>query len=202
MQDNAVFCQKCGTEVSATSSKDDVPSPNDGKQPPKGTGTKKTIYKQWWFWVIIAVAVLTMFTGLLDSGDQGSGSASSNSSSNATLGDYNVVIESCRLAADYQGKPVVIVKYKFTNNGDEPASFMFSLNYNVFQNGVGLNQAVSVPSAFNYSSDNMTKELQKGASLYVEVAYILNDETTDVVVEVSEFASFNNKKITKTFSIN
>lgn len=133
--------------------------------------------------------------------DQGSGSASSNNSSNSTLGDYNVVIESCRLATDYEGEPIVIVKYKFTNNGDEPACFAWSLEYDAFQDGVGLNECYFADDSANYSSDNQTKEIKRGASLSVEVAYKLNDSTTDVEIEVSELISFSNKKITKTFSI-
>ena len=133
--------------------------------------------------------------------DQGSGSASSNNSSNSTLGDYNVVIESCRLATDYEGEPIVIVKYKFTNNGDEPACFAWSLEYDAFQDGVGLNECYFADDSANYSSDNQTKEIKRGASLFVEVAYKLNDSTTDVEIEVSELISFSNKKITKKFSI-
>ena len=40
-----------------------------------------------------------------------------------------------------------------------------------------------------------------GASLDVEVAYELNDTTSDVEVEVKEWLSFNEKVLTKTFSI-
>lgn len=134
--------------------------------------------------------------------DQGSGSASSNSSSNSDLGDYNVIIESCRLATDYEGEPIIIVKYKFTNNGDEPACFAWSLKYDAFQDGVGLNQCYFVDDSANYSSDNQTKEIKKGASLFVEVAYKLNDSTTDVEIDVSELISFSDKKIIKTFYFN
>ena len=133
--------------------------------------------------------------------DQGNGSAASENSSNSNLGDYNVIIESCRLATDYEDAPIVIVKYKFTNNGDEPACFAWSLEYDAFQDGVGLNECYFADDSANYSSDNQTKEIKKGSSLSVEVAYKLNDTTTDVEIEVSELISFSNKKITKKFSI-
>ena len=45
------------------------------------------------------------------------------------------------------------------------------------------------------------KDIKKGASLEVEVAYELNDSTTDVEVEVSELFSFSDKVIKKTFTI-
>ena len=133
---------------------------------------------------------------------QGTGSASGGNSSSSTLGDYEVVIESCRLATDYAGKPIVIVKYKFTNKSDDdPASFMLSVDDNVYQNDIGLNTCYLADDSANYSSDNQTKQIKKGASIEVEVAYELNDTTTDIEVEVSELISFNNKTITKKFSI-
>ena len=155
------------------------------------------------FITLFALLLLTLCS-CVDTGntqDQGSGSASSNSSSNSKLGDYDVIIESCRLATDYEGEPIVIVKYKFTNNGDEPACFAWSLEYDAFQDGVGLNECYFADDSANYSSDNQTKEIKRGFSLSVEVAYELNDSTTDVEIEVSELISFSDKKITKTFSI-
>lgn len=154
--------------------------------------------------ITLLVLLLVTLCSCVDTGntqDQGNGSASSNSSSKSNLGYYNVIIESCRLATDYEGEPIVIVKYKFTNNGEEAACFAWSLEYDAFQDGVGLNECYFADDSANYSSDNQTKEIKKGASLSVEVAYELNDSTTDVEIEVSELISFSDKKITKTFSI-
>lgn len=154
--------------------------------------------------LITLFALLLTLCSCIETGgtqDQGGGSATGNNSSTSTLGDYDVIIESCRLATDYEGEPIVIVKYKFSNNGDEPACFAWSLNYDAFQDGVGLNECYVADESAKYSSDNQTKEIKKGASLYVEVAYELNDATTDVEIEVSELISFSNKKLTKTFSI-
>lgn len=121
---------------------------------------------------------------------------------NTTLGDYTVVIDSCRQAKDYEGKAVIIVKYIFTNVSDDEASaFVYSIDAVAFQNGVGLNESYFVADSANYSSDNQMKEIKKGASIEVEVAYELNDTTTDVEIEVSELFSFENKVITKTFTI-
>ena len=128
-------------------------------------------------------------------------SSNSGNKPSSNLGNYNIVIDSCRLAKDYQNKDIVIVKFKFTNNDDDNASFAWTFNYNAFQNGVGLNKSYIVDSSANYSSDDIYKEIKKGVSLYVEVAYELNDSTSDIEVEVSELISLSNKKITKTFSM-
>ena len=132
--------------------------------------------------------------------DQGKGKANA-TDADTNLGDYKVEIVSCRLAKDYEGKDIVIVKYSFTNNSDDNASFMFAFDENVYQNGIGLNECYIADDSANYSSDNQTKEIKTGATLEVEVAYELNDTTTDIEVEVKELISFNDSVVTKTFSI-
>ncbi len=132
--------------------------------------------------------------------DQGSASADS-VENDANLGDYKVDIVSCRLAKDYEGKPVVIVKYSFTNNAEEPAAFAYAFDDQVYQNGIGLNPSYVLDDSANYSEDNQSKEIKKGATLEVEAAYELNDTTTDIEVELSELFSFDESKVTKTFSI-
>ena len=132
--------------------------------------------------------------------DQGKGKANA-TDADTNLGDYKVEIVSCRLAKDYEGKDIVIVKYSFTNNSDDNASFMFAFDENVYQNGIGLNECYIADDSANYSSDNQTKEIKTGATLEVEVAYELNDTPTDIEVEVKELISFNDSVVTKTFSI-
>ncbi len=137
-----------------------------------------------------------------ETASQGSGEATGDKTEETSLGDYSVVIDSCRLAKDYEGKDVVIVKYIFTNVADDDATaFFIAFDETVYQNGVGLNEAYVLADSANYSAENQTKEIKKGASLEVEVAYNLNDTTTDIEVEVKELISFNEKAITKTFAI-
>ena len=158
-----------------------------------------------WILAVLLVAVFAVFamgSGESETGNQGSGSAETKAVAENEIGKYSVVIDSCRLAKDYTGKPVVIVKYVFTNVSDENAtSFMVAFDEEIYQNGVGLNKAYVLDDSANYSADNQTKEIKKGATLDVEVAYELNDTTTDIEVEVKELFSFNDKTLTKTFSI-
>ena len=74
------------------------------------------------------------------------------------LGNYLVEIKSCRLAEDYEGKPIVIVKYLFTNNDDDAAAFYIALEDKAYQDGVGLNKCYVADDSANYSDDNQTKE--------------------------------------------
>lgn len=133
--------------------------------------------------------------------NQGIGSVETTDAA-SNIGKYNIEIKSCRLAKDFQGKDVVIVKYLFTNvSDDNAAAFYTSFDDQVYQNGVGLNGSYVLDESANYSADNQTKEIKKGASLEVEVAYELNDTTSDIEVEVKEYFSFNDTVITKIFSI-
>ena len=152
--------------------------------------------------LICSFVFFALGSGESETADQGSGSAEVQNDDAETLGDYSVVIDSCRLAKDYEGKDVVIIKYIFSNNSAENAtSFWVAFDDNVYQNGVGLNEAFVLDDNANYNSDNQLKEIKAGASIDVEVAYVLNDTITDVEVEVKELFSFDDKTLTKTFSI-
>ncbi len=120
---------------------------------------------------------------------------------NNNLGQYMIEILSYRIEEDYEGKPIVIVKYSFTNNSENSANFDFTFEDNVYQNGIGLNNCYFVADDVEYLSDNSSKDIKKGATLEVEKAYVLNDTNTDIEIEISELISFSDKKVTKIFKI-
>ena len=150
--------------------------------------------------LISAFTIFAMGSSESESTDQGSGVADK-TETDANLGNYKVEIKGCRISKDYEGKPVVIIKYGFTNNSEDSISFGVAFDDNVYQNGVGLNGAYVLDDSANYSADNQTKEIKKGSTIDVEVAYELNDSTTDVEVEVKQLFSFDDSIVTKTFSI-
>ena len=160
---------------------------------------------------IVAVIALLLAYGLFamasgsseDADNQGSDSATTDSGKDSNIYYYNVVIKSCRLAKDYSGNPIAIVTYTFTNNAEDATCFMYAFNDAVYQNGVGLNKCYLASDSANYSSENQTKQIKTGATLDVEVAYVLNDETTDLEVEVKRLINFFDKDemVTKTFKI-
>lgn len=156
---------------------------------------------------VILVSLFTLFAVASGSSEddgnatQAAGQAQSSDKANDTLGSYAVEIKDARLTKTYDGKSAVVITYGFTNNGDSAISFTTAISDNVYQNGIGLNKAYILTDNDPYSEDNQLKDIKTGATLDVEVAYELNDDTTDIEVEVSEWISFNDDTITRTFSI-
>lgn len=154
--------------------------------------------------LVCIFSLFAMASGSDDSGteNQGTDAAGSSETADNALGDFSVEIKSSRLAKDYEGKDVIIVTYGFTNNSaDDATAFYLAFTDNAYQNGVGLNEAYVLDDSADYNADNQTKEIKKGGSLDVEVAYELNDNETDVLIEVEELFSFSDKIISKTFTI-
>lgn len=151
---------------------------------------------------ILLIAIFAVFAlGSGDSGTDDQGGANADGSQ-GNLGDYNVDINSCHVAQDYEGKPVIIIKYTFKNVADDDAaSFSWSVSDKVYQNGVELESCYSLDESAGYNSENQSTNIKKGASIEVEVAYELNDTTSDVEVEVEELISFDDKTVKKTFKL-
>ena len=74
----------------------------------------------------VMICLLCSCFGTPTTDNQGSGDANAEQSA-SNLGNYNLVIDSCRIARDYEGEFIVIVKYIFSNNSDDAASFMWSI---------------------------------------------------------------------------
>ena len=152
--------------------------------------------------LVIIFAVFALGSGEGGTDDQGGGNVNANENEQCNLGSYHVTIDSCRLAKDYEGKPVVIVKYTFKNVADDDAiAFYLAISDHVYQNGVGLNKAYFLADNVDYNSDNYSKEIKKGASIEVEIAYELNDTKTEIEVEIEELFSFDSKRVKKMFKI-
>ena len=111
--------------------------------------------------------------------------------------EYGVTIDGCRVAEDYQGKPVAVVTYTFTNNADKATSFAVALRPQVFQDGVELSTAIGS----DWDSEKYMSDVTPGSSSTVEIGYGLEGKG-DVTVEVTELFSFDDTVLaTQTFSV-
>lgn len=120
-------------------------------------------------------------------------------SSEGALGDYYIKILDAETGlTDYEGNPVIGVKYEYTNNGEENMMFDIAVNAQAFQDGVQLDLALVDEYSEEY--ENSSKEIKTGTTITCEVYYELTSES-DVEIEVSELISLSNKKLEKTFAV-
>ena len=110
---------------------------------------------------------------------------------------YAVTIDGAETSTDYDGNPAIIVTYTFTNNAEEATSFWVALSTEVYQDGVQLEQTY----VEGMDSDAEMKNIKTGASIEVQVAYVL-DSTSEVEVEVYELFDFDHTMLaSQTFSV-
>lgn len=126
--------------------------------------------------------------------------AKQESAEEGDLGDYHVKILDCETGLkDYEGNPVIGVKYEFTNNSEDTTSFDIALYPQAFQDGIELERAIMDSTSDEYN--NGTKDIKNGVTLTCEVYYIMTSDKSDVEIEVTELISFSDEKLTKTFEI-
>lgn len=154
--------------------------------------------------LLVTVVMYGSAASVADSSASDAGSGSAGASSDVQQADqaeaaaeYAVTIDGCRVTEDYQGAPVAVVTYTFTNNSDDATSFMVALRPQVFQNGVELNTAIGS----DWDSEKYLSDVKPGSSSTVEIGYALED-TSDVTVEVTELISFDDTILAEaTFSV-
>lgn len=160
------------------------------------------------FYIISAVAGGTLFADAVDESlEQDSYSYSESEEENTqndslqasegnALGDYECKVKSASLTTDWEGKDAVIITYEFTNNSSEPMSFDVALEANAYQDGVGLETAITDDDA-----DYFDVEIKPGVTKDVKKVYVLRDTTTPVEVEVSELFSLSDDKVVTTVEL-
>ncbi len=109
---------------------------------------------------------------------------------------YGITIGDSWQTTDYQGAPVLVVSYGFTNNSDKATSFMVATRAQAFQDGVELSNAILTGEP-GYDSGAAMKEIKPGATIEVQEAYVL-DGTSDVEIEVTELISFSDTPLATT----
>ncbi|MGM7666736.1 DUF5067 domain-containing protein [Microbacterium sp. A93] len=102
--------------------------------------------------------------------------------------DLGVTIGGASFSEDYEGAPVIVVDFEFTNGSEETTSFMMSTTTQAFQGGIELD-AYSI-GVEGLDSNNSMTDLKPGASIDVQVPFTLRDESP-VTVEVGEMFSLD-----------
>lgn len=126
---------------------------------------------------------------------------SSSRTDSGTLGDYAVSIDDCILTKDYEGNAVALVTFTFTNNSDSAQMYDIALIDRAYQDGIQLEGAyVMDKDSEQKLLDNAMKNIQPGKSLQIGQAYMLDDKSTDLSVQVQELISLSDATVEKVFT--
>ena len=109
--------------------------------------------------------------------------------------EFNVELLSTSISQDYEGKPVLVVEYNFTNNSDESASFMFSCQDKAFQNGIECDNTVF--GCDEIDSQQQLNEIQPGTTYALKIGYHLQDTTSPVDIEVTSLDFIDEETLLK-----
>ena len=100
---------------------------------------------------------------------------------------------------DYDEKPVIGVKFSFTNNSEEAIACDVALYMLAYQNGIELD--IPILDAASDEYNNTSKNIKPGKTITCEEYYVMTSDEADVEIEVRELASFADRKLEKTFII-
>lgn len=106
------------------------------------------------------------------------------------IGKYKVELKDYYVTDDYEDK-ILVVTYSFTNNYDEPRSWIYSIDDIAYQNGVELGPVYSSYGIDGYDFTTYNSNIKPGVTVEVQNAYVLYDETTDVEINLSLWPSDN-----------
>ncbi len=102
---------------------------------------------------------------------------------------YGLSIDKVAKTTDYQGNPVLLVDFIFTNNSTEDATFSINVDCKAFQNGVQLDTAYG-----DWDSGDSLKSIKTGGTVTVQRGYAL-DDASPVTIEASETFDLSNELI-------
>ena len=114
------------------------------------------------------------------------------------LGDYELLYMGACIMEDSDGNYAIVLTLDFTNNGKENASYLWSIDETVMQNGVELEVAnvFTDYDTFETVIEGQFTEIAPGTTLEVKTAYVLKDAAAKVEATFEQL--FGKKKGTIT----
>ena len=102
------------------------------------------------------------------------------------LGDYELLYKGACIMEDLDGNDAIVLTLDFTNNGKENASYLWSVNETVMQNGTELEIATVVADYESYETviNSQFTDIAPGTTLEVQTAYVLRDPTGTVALNL------------------
>ncbi len=114
------------------------------------------------------------------------------------LGDYELLYKGACIMEDSDGNDAIVLTLDFTNNGKESASYLWSINETLTQDGEELEVATVITdySTFTAVIDKQFEEVAPGETLEVQTAFVLKDTTHPVKATFEQLLGKKNGTIT------
>mgnify|MGYP004549937923 CR=1 FL=1 len=114
------------------------------------------------------------------------------------LGDYELLYKGACIMEDSDGNDAIVLTLDFTNNSKETASYLWSVDETVMQNGVELEVATIFKDYDSYETviENQFTDVAPGTTLEVRTAFVLKDTTSEVKATFEEFLGSKKGTIT------
>ena len=114
------------------------------------------------------------------------------------LGDYELLYKGASIMEDSDGNDAIVLTLDFTNNGKDNASYLWSVDETVMQNGVELETATVFTDydTFETVIEGQFADVAPGATLEVRTAYLLQDTTSPVEATFEQFFGKKSGKVT------
>ena len=144
------------------------------------------------FLSLLLIAVLAI--GLCGCGGEGQKAESNR----IKLGDYELLYKDACIMTDSDGNDAVVLTLDFTNNSKESASYIWSINETLVQNGEELEVAAVITdyTSFATAVDKQFEDVAPGETLEVQTAYVLKDAAAPIKVTFEQLFGKKNGTIT------
>ena len=144
------------------------------------------------FLSLLLIAVLAI--GLCGCGGEGQKAESNR----IKLGDYELLYKDACIMTDSDGNDAVALTLDFTNNSKESASYIWSINETLVQNGEELEVAAVITDYASFATviDKQFEDVAPGETLEVQTAYVLKDAAAPIKVTFEQLFGKKNGTIT------
>ena len=114
------------------------------------------------------------------------------------LGDYELLYKGACIMEDSDGNDAIVLTLDFTNNGKDNASYLWSVDETVMQNGVELEVATVFTDydTFETVIEGQFADVAPGTTVEVRTAYLLQDTTSPVEATFEQFLGKKSGKVT------
>ena len=114
------------------------------------------------------------------------------------LGDYELLYKGACIMEDSDGNDAIVLSLDFTNNSKENASYLWSVDETLMQNGTELEVATVYTDYDTFTTviENQFEEVAPGATLEVQTAFVLNNASDKIEATFEELLGSKSGTIT------